>query len=327
MRYRVGKALAVSGLVLVAGLFSAVASAQDYIDVEAERRAREQERQEVQKGDTDQQAPSLSRDPFGVQPAQSYPTTSYGVNSAPAGEGFDQGEGVSPLPVQAGPQAGGGGGNVGQLLMQVQQLQQEIMRLNGKVEEQAHELRTLKDQSLERYVDLDRRVSALTTGGEPADAGAAGGLATAAAAGDDTPTLSTGASSAKEQPGEADAYRSAYALVRGQQFDQAADAFNQFLRKYPSGRYAPNAHYWLGELYLVVQPADLEASRQAFTLLLDEYPDNAKVPDAMYKLGRVHYMKGNRDRAREYLDRVIRDYGDSDNAAARLAQEFIDENY
>ena len=33
------------------------------------------------------------------------------------------------------------------------------MRLNGKVEEQAHELRTLKEQSLQRYVDLDKRLS------------------------------------------------------------------------------------------------------------------------------------------------------------------------
>lgn len=314
MRDRFSKALAASGLALVAGPFSAVA--QDYIDVEAERRA-QREQGQTQQGESPSQP---VRDPYGVRPAQSYPATSYGANSAPAGEGVGQGPRPAPA-AQA-----GGGSSVGQLLLQVQQLQQEVMRLNGKVEEQAHELRLLKDQSLERYVDLDRRVSALTTGSDP-EAQAGGGLATTAAAGDDTPTRSTGASSAEEQPGEAEAYRAAYALVRSQQFDQAVDAFNKFLRQYPAGRYAPNAHYWLGELYLVIQPADLESSRQAFTLLLDEYPDNAKVPDAMYKLGRVHFLKGNRDKAREYLDLVIREYGDSNNAAARLAQEFIDENY
>jgi len=318
MRCNLSKTLAASGLALVVSPFCFLAQAQDYIDVEAERRAEQEQRQAPQR-----QAPAqrTTQDPFGAKPAQSYPATSYGVNSAPAGGGFDQPASAPPARSQA---PGGGGGNVGQLLLQVQQLQQEVMRLNGTVEEQAYELRTLKEQNLERYVDLDRRVSALTGGGT-ATAGA--GAAMSATAGDSTPTASTGAARVNEQPGEAEAYRSAYALVRSQQFDQAVDAFRQFLRKYPSGRYAPNAHYWLGELYLVVQPADLESSRQAFSLLIDQYPDNAKAPDALYKLGQVHFRKGNREKAREYLDRVVSEYGGSNNAAAKLAQDFIDENY
>mgnify|MGYP000458772181 CR=1 FL=1 len=91
-------------------------------------------------------------------------------------------------------------------------------------------------------------------------------------------------SGAAEQPGEAEAYRAAYALVRGQQWDAAISAFNQFLQDYPAGRYAPNAHYWLGELYLVTTPPQLESARQSFMLLLTQYPDNNKVPDALYKL-------------------------------------------
>ena len=127
-----------------------------------------------------------------------------------------------------------------------------------------------------------------------------------------------------EQPGEAEAYRAAYALVRGQEFDSAVTAFTAFLRDYPGGRYAPNAHYWLGELYLVVDPADPEAARQSFMLLLNQYPDNAKIPDALYKLGRVQFIKGNSQRAREYLERVMREYPNS--SAARLAGDFIDQN-
>ena len=59
-------------------------------------------------------------------------------------------------------------------------------------------------------------------------------------------------------------------------------------------------------------------------LLLDQYPGNSKEPDALYKLGRVHYIKGNRERSREFLDRVIRQYPAS--SAAGLAREFIDQN-
>jgi tol-pal system protein YbgF len=140
-----------------------------------------------------------------------------------------------------------------------------------------------------------------------------------------TPVTAT--SGAAEQPGEGEAYRAAYALVRGQQFDSAVGAFRQFLQDYPDGKYAPNAHYWLGELYLVIEPQDLESSRQSFVLLLDEYPDNSKAPDAMYKLGKVYFLKGNRDRAREYMDKVISDYGSSDSSAVKLAQDFVAENY
>ena len=71
-----------------------------------------------------------------------------------------------------------------------------------------------------------------------------------------------------EQPGEASAYRAAYALVQGRQFDEAIPAFQQFLQRFPGGLYAANAHYWLGELYLVKEPPDLEAARQSFVLLL-----------------------------------------------------------
>ena len=86
--------------------------------------------------------------------------------------------------------------------------------------------------------------------------------------------------------------------------------------------YAPNAYYWLGELYLVVQPPDLESSRQAFTMLLSQYPDNSKAPDALYKLGKVQCMKGNREKAREYLDQVISRYGSTNSSAVKLAREF-----
>ena len=141
------------------------------------------------------------------------------------------------------------------------------------------------------------------------------------------PAGTAGGNKGVEQPGEAAAYRAAYALVQGRDFDGAVTAFQQFLDEYPSGKFAPNAHYWLGELYLVVEPRNLEASRQAFALLLSEYPDNPKAPDALYKLGKVQFEKGNREKAREYLDLVISQYSGANPDVARLAREFIAENY
>ena len=83
----------------------------------------------------------------------------------------------------------------------------------------------------------------------------------------------------------------------------------------------------MGELYLVKEPPDLEASRQSFALLLSQYPDNSKAPDALYKLGKVQFLKGNREKAREYLDLVITQYEGTNNAVVKLAKDFIAQNY
>ncbi len=295
------RALKASGLALVVGplslVWASVVCAQDYIDLEAER-----------------SAAATATDPYSTRPATAYPATSYGVNSTPAPAATV----VQPhtVPVQS------GGQDLSNLFYQLQQLQQEVRMLNGKVEEQAHELRNLKEQSLERYVDLDRRIADGTAAAGSARSATDSGSTQAAVV-----TPLSGNSTAAEQPGEGEAYRSAYALVRSQKFNDATTAFKQFLQDYPAGKYAPNAHYWLGELYLVMQPADLESSRQAFTLLLSQYPDNAKAPDAMYKLGKVYFQKGNREKAREYLDRVISQYGASNSSAVKLSQDFIAQNY
>lgn len=288
----VGLTLAVSPFSFMA--LSVPAFAQDYIDVEAERRA----------------AQSATVPP---PSSSSSAAVSYGVGNAPSAVS------TRSLPPPSAPAAD----NIGGLFNQVQQLQQEVMRLNGLVEQQAYEIRTLKEQSLERYMDIDRRLASGGSAGAAVPTGPVTGLAAAGAEVASRP-VAAGAGEAPEQPGEGEAYRAAYALVRGQEFDQAVSAFSAFLEKYPAGRYAPNAHYWLGELYLVIDPADPEAARQSFMLLLNQYPGNAKIPDALYKLGRVHFIKGNRDRSREYLNRVMREYPDS--AAARLAGDFIDQN-
>ena len=298
------QAVKTHGLALLAGplslLLAVGASAQGYVDLEAERAAAAQSTSSVPQ----------TTDPYGAAPATAYPATSYGVNSAPAP--------AATVAQGAGQGTQTGGRDLGNLFYQLQQLQQEVMMLNGKVEEQAYELRNLKEQSLERYVDLDKRIA----GGAAAIPAAPANNTVIAAA---KPVA--GNSNVAEQAGEGEAYRSAYALVRAQKFNYATTAFKQFLRDYPAGKYAPNAHYWLGELYLVMQPADLESSRQAFTLLLSQYPDNSKAPDAMYKLGKVYFMKGNREKAREYLDRVISQYGSSSSSAVKLSRDFIAENY
>jgi len=307
-----GKLIATTGLALATSTLSWQVQAQDYVDVEAERAAAA--------------AQTSPADPYAPRGAQPYPATSYGVSNAPAAPASSSMAPASANPAAGQPVMAATGSqdqNLGTLFIQIQQLQQQVMQLNGRLEEQAHEIRTLREQSLQRYVDLDKRLS----GGAETVAAPGAGVADPGAAAAETAPMAPIVAPGTAQPGEAEAYRAAYSLVQGQQFDQAVKAFQQFQRDYPAGKYAPNAYYWLGELYLVVQPPDLESSRQSFSMLLSQYPDNSKAPDALYKLGKVQFMKGNREKAKEYLDQVISRYGSTNSSAVKLARDFLAENY
>ena len=287
-----------------------ITSAQDYVDVEAERRAEEA----AQNGAVvTPVAPVLTAPAAstysGIRP--------YSGTTTVAQEPAD----VTVSRVT--------GDDSGSMVLRVQQLETDVRRLNGQLEEALEALRLLEAQTLERYVDIDRRLAAGNRAGDstgsPAEAGSLGGALSETDGSQAMAQSSSMSPAVDAEAGEEAAYRAAYELVRLKRFDEAVAAFEGFLAEFPFGRYAPNAHYWMGELYLVITPPDPELARQNFKLLLDQYPADAKVPDALYKLGRVQFIKGNRQRSREYLDEVIREY--PSHAAAQLARQFLLENF
>mgnify|MGYP000097242173 CR=1 FL=1 len=218
---------------------------------------------------------------------------------------------VSSAPVSSAPQ--------GELFYQLQLLQEEVRMLRGQVEEQSYQLQQFKKQATERYIDVDRRLAGLsqqqvTEATEPNQVSSESGH-------------SLVANMVSDAPAEKAAYDAAYQLVSQRQFSEAKSAFQQFLVDYPQGQYAPNAYYWLGELFLVLKPVDLEASRQSFTQLIEQYPAHAKVADAMYKLGTVYYLKDNREKASYWLEKVISDYGNSAGSSASKAKAFLSEKF
>ena len=287
-------ALCAGFLLLGNSLQVAPVVAQDYVDVGAERRAAAQAPLE----DASEVAPATSY--TGIQP--------YSGSTLVA---------QPPLETTAAPITGT---DSGRLMLRVQQLEADVRRLNGLLEEATQALQLLEAQSLERYVDLDRRLASGAAAGIDESTGSTDVARITAAS--ETPAAGRAVDA---QEGEEAAYRAAYEMVREREFDDAVAAFTAFLAEFPFGRYAPNAHYWLGELYLVLDPPDPELARQNFKLLLNQYPSDPKVPDALYKLGRVQFIKGNRQRSKEYLDEVIREY--PSHAAAQLARQFLLEHF
>lgn len=209
-----------------------------------------------------------------------------------------------------------------ELYYQLQILQQEVQALRGMVEEQAYQLQQLKQQRMDDYVDLDRRISELSQGGGANGAGTSGGSSTVSRGNSGSGAGQSGTSGGPIPAGEFASYSAAVDLATKQQeFDRAIAALNEHLQQYPNGRYAANAHYWLGQIYFV--QGNMEDARQAFTRVVEGYPDHNKAPEARYKLGQVYYRLGDKEQAKSLLEQVAS--GGSDSAA--LAKNFLRQNY
>ncbi len=216
---------------------------------------------------------------------------------------------IEPQPTFAASTQGSNAGNLSGLFRQMQLLQQEIQDLRGLVEEQDHQIKRLQRDQKEQYLDLDRRVIALSAG-QPAPAPSASST--------DTPPVVTPSGNLSER----DAYRLAFDGMRAQQFDQSLAAFQSLIENYPNGQYTPNAFYWMGEIFLVGKQ-DAELARQSFMQVVNLYPDHQKASDAMYKLGVVYNTLGDDTSARRFLDQVQREHPNS--SAAGLAKKFAAE--
>ena len=229
------------------------------------------------------------------------------------------------------------------LVIQVQELQDEVRTLRGRLEEQEREIENLKRRQRDQYLDLDQRISDLRNN-QPAVSSGAGAAASSAAAmgaaagssaspGADVPDVRapmetesavTGIGQPQAQSqvtaaspeDEKAAYDQAFQALKDLRYADAAEEFQSFLTRYPNSEYSDNAQYWLGESYYVTRNYDLALT--AFQNLLDRFPDSPKAPDALLKIGYTHYELEQWDSARAALTQVQEQYPDS--TLSRLAE-------
>ncbi len=203
-----------------------------------------------------------------------------------------------------------------ELFYMIQQLQGEVRRLQGEVEEQRHLINRLQEQGRDRYIDLDQRILELSEklASQPAETATASSPAAAGTA----PQMKE-----YRQPGaeERQAYEKILDLIRNQKkYDEAITRIYEFIDKYPEGDLTVNAYYWLGEVYLV--KPQLEQAKQAFTIVATRYADHRKAPDAVYKLGITQDRLGEKQDARRTMNKVLEDYPSS--SAADLARRYLE---
>ncbi|WP_369601657.1 tol-pal system protein YbgF [Hahella sp. SMD15-11] len=231
--------------------------------------------------------------------------------------------------VEEAPAAGQASPSGTDALLMVQQLQEEVRTLRGQVEALQFEIRKMKDQERQRYIDLDQRILDLSRLVAERLSGPAVQTPPVSAKDSDAaqtpPPASTPGNSPspdKTQPPSPEQqrqYQAAFELVRQQKFKEAIGAWLDFISAWPDSDLTANAYYWLGEVYLV--EGELEKAEQAFIVVLGRYPDHRKAPDARFKLGVVYHRQGKVNEAREALRTVVENYPDSH--AADLAKTYL----
>ena len=230
------------------------------------------------------------------------------------------------------------------LFEEVESLGVEIRGLRGQLEMQAHTINQLKERQRDLYLDVDQRLQRVESAAPaqaatsspqqpPAAPAAPAGSAAASLPADTTPAApqpspaaGTAGADAADTAGvdpfaEQQAYQGAFELLKTGDYEEAATAFQKFITTYPTGSYADNAQYWLGETHYITRRFDL--ALQEFQRLVSTYPGSQKLTGALLKIGYTHNELGNKAEAERVLTDLRARYPES--AAAKLALKKLQE--
>jgi tol-pal system protein YbgF len=230
--------------------------------------------------------------------------------------------------LQPGASVSASGTQAAEMLYQQELLQQEVQELRGLVEQQAYEIKRMREEQRDRYLDLDRRITLLNqtpakrtaadVPAKPAPVAAVEKVKIPAtnAVKEPVATAVEAAPVPDNKVTEKEAYQAAFSLVRNKQYAEASKAFEQLVKDYPDGNYTGNAYYWLGEVLLV--ESNQAQALKAFEALLEQYPNHRKAADAKFKQGKIYLQMDDKTQAKVLLQDVINLYPGT--SAAKLAE-------
>ena len=214
-----------------------------------------------------------------------------------------------------------------QMMQNAQQLEADVRNLRGKIEEQEYEIGRLKNELNNRYTDLDQRLELLrqkvdgdteTTEEstiEPQEENQ-----------DITPSTSTAISNVPlnansnlsvQGPSalEKEDYTKALDAYKTGGAKQAIQPMKQFIQTHPNSAYMGNAHFWLAEFNLALDPANYAEAKKNFSTVLDRYPHSAKASSAAYRLYSIALnVDHNAASAQNYKNKLLSLYPQSQEA-------------
>lgn len=187
---------------------------------------------------------------------------------------------------------------------QLDTVQDEVNELRGSIEVHNHKLEKILERQRELYLEIDKRIEAVLA------------LPTQATAPPVAEPVTPGqqALSADENA----AYdRAVNLILKDKRYEQAIPEFEAFLQQFPNSSYAPNAHYWLGQLQF--NKKEWAKAAEQFDRVVRFHPDSFKRPDSLLKLGVIAQKQNNLARANQLFEQVISEYPDS--SVRKLAEQ------
>lgn len=195
------------------------------------------------------------------------------------------------------------------LQMQMEAINTELRKLNGRNEELVHGLEDAEKRQKDFYIDLDTRLRRAESG-----AGGATAAGSAAARIDGTRDVSA------DPLNENRAFEAAYTQYKAENYQGAAKAFEEFLKRYPQSVHEANVLYWLGNSTFLLK--ECKRSLEHYQLLIGNYPDHPRVPESMLNMADCQLSLKSKTAAKKTLKQVIGRFPGSDasdKAKKRLA--------
>lgn len=236
-----------------------------------------------------------------------------------------------------------------QMEVRLQQMEEQIRGLTGRVEKQIYEINQLKQQvkTLEMSQTTGSTLPANPGAGQIAVPETEKGTGTGTGQGHNLsydlsgksimappaqknplnlafkPPVIAGMKTAVPGGGTTDAtalYEQAYANLKVKKYQEAQEEFEKFLTEHKEHVLAANAKYWLGETYYV--RGEYKKAARIFAEGFQAYPKSAKAPDILLKLGMSLNGLGKKKDACVALSQVsVKFPTGSEPVLARAAQE------
>ena len=192
---------------------------------------------------------------------------------------------------------------------QLDQLNTEVNELRGVTELHTHQLSQVLERQRELYQEIDRRVNEVLESTSKSAATVSAPIASV------NTTINT--TSYSDNLTENETYDRALNLVlKDKSYQQAILEFKAFNKSFPKSSYAPNAHYWLGQL--LFNQGELEQANQEFLIVVTKHKESTKRPDALLKLAMVAQKQKNTKKAIASYQQLLKEYPGS--TAAKLAK-------
>ncbi len=186
---------------------------------------------------------------------------------------------------------------------QLEALRADLAKQRGQIEVLLYQMEVAEKRQKDLYVDIDTRLRKLETAIEQQAAAA-------------KPPPEAGPSEEEKR-----AYESALNQFKLGNYSAAIDLLGQLLVKYPNGKLAPNAQYWIGMGYSGRR--DYRNAIAALQKVVAQWPLDPKAADAMLSIASAQEAMGDVKSAQATLQEVLAKYPGStasDQARLRLQQ-------